>query len=111
MGLYGSNIYTRKGSAQKTLKGFAGSRIYYDGIPVIVRDQKGRSLSGVTLFAPNTVSGNPFTSETDANGGSIMSIDENSEVTATKGMISKTITRASENQLVIILGTPFLEGF
>lgn len=107
---YGINTYTRKGTPTKTLKGFAGIKVNYAGIPVVVRDHRGRGLANVILFASNPTSGLPFESTTDGSGSAIMSIDQNSEVKATKGMITKTIMYSSENQLIIILDTNFMQG-
>ena len=110
-GFYGLNTYTRRGTATKTLKGFAGIKIGYAGIPVVVRDNRGRGLGGVTLFAPNPTSGNSFETQTDGSGSAIMSIDDNSTILATKGMITKEVNYTTENQVVIILDTNFMQGF
>jgi hypothetical protein len=111
MSFYGLNVYTRRGIATKTLKGFAGVRIGYAGVPVVVRDNRGRGLAGVTLFAPNPTSSLPFETQTDGSGSAILSIDNNSTIEVTKGMITKTVNYTTENQVVIILDTNFLQGF
>ena len=103
MGVYGFTYdQPRPADAQKQQIGFSIFQIFVDGlVPVQVTDKRGRGLLGCTVIAENPTSEEPFSAITDGNGGVQMQLDAITTITATKDMVSATISHNGEGQHII----------